>query len=518
MVEDTIFGSTSKRPPFIDRKEELGLLKESLKDAKNGKGGMVLVEGEAGIGKSRLIEECVPIARKIGFTVLKGKCLSYRRKPYLPFIEVLREYFGITHDNFSEEEMDRLSRSINSEFPSIKQCSGEFIDLILPKQEPIGGFRIKPENIEENIELLQKNSYKIVIIGKRPSSLKDRAADKHVLEIPLDPEDSNALNPKRIEKIASKVKDIFETYKYCAVIFEGNDMVHDSNPRTKIVKMVNILTDLACANGGLIVFPTKNSEKQPYSKMNILRETDLGIKEPEIGERSDDKFGKVQFPPFEMIPNFLKDLSAIKPLLLIIEDFHWGEKHSYNLIQYLARDAGDASILIIGTYRTEEYLLNGVESGNISLRDALQRISREKLFKTLKLDRFDRNSTLELAREIYGGRIERTKEDELVNETNGNPMFIIDFVERAREEELPIFDPDELNKATSDTLISHRVSSLSHIDRRVLDLIAVNGHGISVETLQGILGINLDDLLDAIDELVDLKFLKEEEENIDIEH
>src|SRR5215475_5811058 len=62
-------------PVFVGRRSELAALDEVLARAGTGAGSMVLVEGEAGIGKSRLMARLESRARAAGLAVLAGECL-----------------------------------------------------------------------------------------------------------------------------------------------------------------------------------------------------------------------------------------------------------------------------------------------------------------------------------------------------------------------------------------------------------------------------------------------------------
>lgn len=83
---------TSEGTQFIGRADELTRLEVALTRAAEGKGGVVIIGGEAGIGKSRLLDRFATIARGRGAHVLSGACLEFggRGVPYAPFVEALR--------------------------------------------------------------------------------------------------------------------------------------------------------------------------------------------------------------------------------------------------------------------------------------------------------------------------------------------------------------------------------------------------------------------------------------------
>lgn len=87
----TMAGPVSS-PRFIGRGEELAELDDALARAEGGEGAVVLVSGESGIGKSRLIGEFSGKARARGATVLVGECLQLAEGelPYAPIIGALR--------------------------------------------------------------------------------------------------------------------------------------------------------------------------------------------------------------------------------------------------------------------------------------------------------------------------------------------------------------------------------------------------------------------------------------------
>jgi len=79
--------------PLVGRERELAFLRQALDQARNSRGGLVLISGEAGLGKTRLVAEIQREARSAGFLCLTGHCLYQEDpNPYLPFVEILQSY------------------------------------------------------------------------------------------------------------------------------------------------------------------------------------------------------------------------------------------------------------------------------------------------------------------------------------------------------------------------------------------------------------------------------------------
>jgi predicted ATPase len=79
-------------PSFVGRAEELGLLAAALERAGAGAPGIVLIAGEAGVGKTRLVDEFAAQAAAEGARVLAGGCIELGEGalPYAPIVEALR--------------------------------------------------------------------------------------------------------------------------------------------------------------------------------------------------------------------------------------------------------------------------------------------------------------------------------------------------------------------------------------------------------------------------------------------
>src|SRR3954452_5215340 len=94
-------------PVFVGRREELGRLRSVLEQVNAGQVATVLVSGEAGVGKTRLLTEFRTHATDAGARVLVGGCvdLGDGARPYDPFVAALRPWLM----SLSAEEFARIT-------------------------------------------------------------------------------------------------------------------------------------------------------------------------------------------------------------------------------------------------------------------------------------------------------------------------------------------------------------------------------------------------------------------------
>jgi DNA-binding CsgD family transcriptional regulator/tetratricopeptide (TPR) repeat protein len=108
--------------PFIGRREELAYLRDRRLEAGASKGGFVLIAGDAGVGKSRLIAEFCDSFVTSRWKVGRGACLEFASRPYGPILEVL-------------ERVDAKPRELTS------ATKREQFDAITARLEAIGSRR-----------------------------------------------------------------------------------------------------------------------------------------------------------------------------------------------------------------------------------------------------------------------------------------------------------------------------------------------------------------------------------------
>jgi tetratricopeptide (TPR) repeat protein len=88
-------------PDLIGRDSEVSILEDALLSALRGDGGVVIVGGEAGMGKTRLVNELTSRAHRLRCAVMAGACSEAELAlPYLPFLEAIGN--RLTRDNVAE--------------------------------------------------------------------------------------------------------------------------------------------------------------------------------------------------------------------------------------------------------------------------------------------------------------------------------------------------------------------------------------------------------------------------------
>lgn len=111
----TTFGEEPEPLPFVGREPELARLSALLERALAGRGRLVLVTGDAGMGKTELCDEFLRRARAAGapISVARGRCLEHfgSTEAYLPFLEALQGLLG-------GPEAERVARALLRHAPS----------------------------------------------------------------------------------------------------------------------------------------------------------------------------------------------------------------------------------------------------------------------------------------------------------------------------------------------------------------------------------------------------------------
>jgi class 3 adenylate cyclase len=100
--------------PLVGRESEVARLRAAVDELREGRGQGVLLLGEAGIGKTRLLSELHTIAGP-GFVWLEGQCRSYGSELlYWPFVEMLRSWLGVAEGEAEVSVRTKLRAKLGS--------------------------------------------------------------------------------------------------------------------------------------------------------------------------------------------------------------------------------------------------------------------------------------------------------------------------------------------------------------------------------------------------------------------
>ncbi len=119
---------------FVGRENELAALRKRLTSMLDGRGGVVLVGGEPGVGKTTLVKQLLQEAEKRGALSLFGRCYESEGSiPYSPFIEMLEQALGIMPPEMIREDMGEDAAEVARMVPEIRR---RFPDIPEPLELP----------------------------------------------------------------------------------------------------------------------------------------------------------------------------------------------------------------------------------------------------------------------------------------------------------------------------------------------------------------------------------------------
>ena len=110
--------SSLQKQPLIGRETELAMLRAAISGARTGQGCMIEIVGEAGVGKTRLLEALRDEAA--GLRQLHAVCETYTaHTPYSLWRELLREFMGLRRDDPDDVVAERLRNAVLSDAPDL---------------------------------------------------------------------------------------------------------------------------------------------------------------------------------------------------------------------------------------------------------------------------------------------------------------------------------------------------------------------------------------------------------------
>ena len=117
-----------ERPPFVGRDAEWQVLLEHWNQVQSGRGRFVLLNGEAGIGKTRLVQELCEYVRQRGGWIAEGHCYETERGlPHTPLTDILRSVLAVCGAGIIKQlspwqatELARLVPELGEQLPTLR--------------------------------------------------------------------------------------------------------------------------------------------------------------------------------------------------------------------------------------------------------------------------------------------------------------------------------------------------------------------------------------------------------------
>lgn len=203
---------------------------------------------------------------------------------------------------------------------------------------------------------------------------------------------------------------------------------------------------------------------------------------------------------FEAVAALLAQLAARQPLLVVVEDLHWGDEMSVALLSMLARRLAGDPVALVATARDEE--LFGVRAVTMML----QELERDDRLVTVRLPPLSNTESRALVRAHAhprtGGQALVDLEERVWAACEGNPFMIVETL-RTLPGALPFLTGAALPlPARVRDVIETRLERLSERNRQLVALAAVIGAAFAFSLLAAASGWDEREAAEGVEELV----------------
>jgi predicted ATPase len=180
---------------------------------------------------------------------------------------------------------------------------------------------------------------------------------------------------------------------------------------------------------------------------------------------------------------FLSEMSRQRPLVLFLDDVHWADPSSVDLLAYLGSKCAEWRLLLVLTYRPSDLLRTQHPFGPVKLELQGRGICHEIALPFLSRDDFDRYLALAFAGHEFPEELAAV----LYARTEGSPLFMVDLLCYLRDRGVIIQDhgrwalvravPDLQHELPDSVrgMIQRKVDQLSSADRHLLMAASVQG-------------------------------------------
>jgi DNA-binding SARP family transcriptional activator/predicted ATPase len=225
-----------------------------------------------------------------------------------------------------------------------------------------------------------------------------------------------------------------------------------------------------------------------------------------------------QSPPqeiiFQQMGRFLQKLSQHGAVLLLLDDLHWVDDCTIELLFHLRRQLAGYPILLLGAYRPEELLPPQPDADRHPLNQLIHELTHDSGEIEVSLGRADGRSFVNEWLDTEQNRLDETFRDMLFKRTQGHALFTVELVAALQERgdlrrdaqgywqqggavawaQLP---------ARTEAVISERFGRLSPPLRQLLNVAGIQGEIFTAEVVAQILNRSLGDVIQLLSSVLD---------------
>lgn len=231
-----------------------------------------------------------------------------------------------------------------------------------------------------------------------------------------------------------------------------------------------------------------------------------------------DPRGLNQRQIFDQVAHLLRALARRQPLLLLLDDLHWADTASTNLIFYLARQLAHSAVFIVGAYRPSELSIAQIDAH--PLLAVVQELAHYYGDIQIDLDTptpRESRSFVDALLDSEPNRLDASFRESVFRRTKGHPLFTIELLRTLQEQgdlaqdavgmwtAAPDLDWDIL-PARVEAVIARRTDRLPQDLRQVLATASVEGESFSAEVVAQVQGLDIRPLLHQLSQELDRRY------------
>ncbi|MFQ6025969.1 MAG: protein kinase [Dehalococcoidia bacterium] len=220
---------------------------------------------------------------------------------------------------------------------------------------------------------------------------------------------------------------------------------------------------------------------------------------------------QARFRLFDSICAFFKSAGRRQPLVLMLDDLHWADNPSLQLLEFVSRELSDARLLLVGTYRDVEL------SRQHPLAETLGELTRDRQFQRVLLRGLSHDDVARFVEVTSGLTPPRSMVDAVHQQTEGNPLFLTEVVRLlVQEGELT---PERVRQRDSWSVripegvrevIGRRLNRLSQRCNQTLGTASIIGREFGLEQLKPLIDdLSEDRLLEVLEEALAARVIEE---------